>query len=132
MTPPPWRPRARRRCADAVQRRMFADPAGTDDTGTGPGPLGDLRVVDLATVLAGPGCARYLGDFGADVIKVERPGDGDTLRSMGWRDPRDDVTFFWKLGGRNKRCIELDLKDPIQLEVLRRLIDTADVLVENL
>lgn len=96
------------------------------------GPLADLRVIDLATVLAGPGCARYLGDFGADVIKVERPGGGDTLRSMGWRDPRDDVTFFWKLAGRNKRCIELDLKDPAQLDVLRRLIDIADVLVENL
>ena len=101
-------------------------------TEASPGPLADLRVIDLATVLAGPGCARYLGDFGADVIKVERPGEGDTLRSMGWRDPRDDVTFFWKLAGRNKRCIELDLKDPVQLDVLRRLIDTADVLVENL
>jgi crotonobetainyl-CoA:carnitine CoA-transferase CaiB-like acyl-CoA transferase len=96
------------------------------------GPLADLRVIDLATVLAGPGCARYLGDFGADVIKVERPGQGDTLRSMGWRDPRDDVTYFWKLAGRNKRCIELDLKDPEHLGVLHRLIDTADVLVENL
>jgi crotonobetainyl-CoA:carnitine CoA-transferase CaiB-like acyl-CoA transferase len=95
------------------------------------GPLADLRVIDLATVLAGPGCARYLGDFGADVIKVERPGEGDTLRSMGWRDPVDDVTFFWKLGGRNKRSIVLDLKDPADLDVLRRLIATADVLVEN-
>ena len=105
---------------------------GEPDPIASPGPLSDLRVIDLATVLAGPGCARYLGDFGADVIKVERPGDGDTLRSMGWRDPRDDVTYFWKLAGRNKRCIELDLKDPEQLDVLRRLIDTADVLVENL
>lgn len=96
------------------------------------GPLADLRVIDLATVLAGPGCARYLADFGADVIKVERPGEGDTLRAMGWRDPRDDVTFFWKLGGRNKRTITLDLKDPADLDLLRRLVDTADVLVENL
>jgi len=95
------------------------------------GPLADLRVIDLATVLAGPGCARYLGDFGADVIKVERPGEGDTLRSMGWRDPGDGVTFFWKLGGRNKRSIVLDLKQADDLEVLRRLIATADVLVEN-
>lgn len=95
------------------------------------GPLADLRVIDLATVLAGPGCARYLGDFGADVIKVERPGTGDTLRAMGWRDPADDVTFFWKLGGRNKRSIVLDLKDAEDLDVLRRLIATADVLVEN-
>jgi len=94
-------------------------------------PLADLRVIDLATVLAGPGCARYLADFGADVIKVERPGTGDTLRSMGWRDPADDVTLFWKLGGRGKRSVVLDLKDPEQLGSLRRLIATADVLVEN-
>ena len=95
------------------------------------GPLADLRVVDLATVLAGPGCARYLADFGADVIKVERP-EGDSLRNMGWRDPRDDVSLFWKLAGRNKRCIALDLRDPDDLDVCRRLVDTADVLVENL
>jgi crotonobetainyl-CoA:carnitine CoA-transferase CaiB-like acyl-CoA transferase len=95
------------------------------------GPLADLRVIDLATVLAGPGCARYLADFGADVIKVERPDGGDTLRSLGWRDPDDDVTLFWKLGGRGKRSIVLDLKDPDDLGVVRRLIDSADVLVEN-
>jgi crotonobetainyl-CoA:carnitine CoA-transferase CaiB-like acyl-CoA transferase len=95
------------------------------------GPLHDLRVVDLATVVAGPGCARYLADFGADVIKVERPGDGDTTRAMGWTDPRDDVSFWWKLAGRNKRTIALDLKDPEDLAVARQLIDSADVLVEN-
>lgn len=94
-------------------------------------PLADLRVVDMSTVLAGPGCARYLGDFGADVVKVERPGSGDTLRAMGWRDPSDDVTLFWKLGGRNKRSVVLDLKDSDDVEVARRLIATADVLVEN-
>ena len=90
-----------------------------------------MRVVDVSTVLAGPGCARYLADFGADVIKVERPGTGDTLRSMGWRDPADDVTLFWKLAGRGKRSVVLDLKDPGGVAVLRRLCATADVLVEN-
>lgn len=96
------------------------------------GPLADLRVVDLATVLAGPGCARQLADFGADVIKVERPGGGDTTRGLGPRDPADDVTFFWKLAGRNKRTIVLDLKVAEDLEVMRSLCDSADVLVENL
>jgi crotonobetainyl-CoA:carnitine CoA-transferase CaiB-like acyl-CoA transferase len=95
------------------------------------GPLADLRVVDLATVVAGPGCARYLADFGADVIKVERPGTGDTTRAMGWTHPDDDVTLWWKLVGRNKRCIVADLKDPDDLDLVRRLIATADVVVEN-
>ncbi len=95
------------------------------------GPLHDLRVVDLSTVVAGPGCARYLADFGADVIKVERPGTGDTTRAMGWVDPADDVTLWWKLAGRNKRTVVLDLKDAADLASLRRLLATADVLVEN-
>lgn len=97
-----------------------------------PGPLAGLRVVDLSTVVAGPGCARYLGDFGADVVKVERPDGGDTTRAMGWRDPRDGTTLWWKLEGRNKRCVVLDLKDPDDLDRMRRLVATADVLVENL
>lgn len=94
------------------------------------GPLADLKVLDCSTVLAGPGCARYLADFGADVVKVERPDGGDTTRQMGSRH-HDDVTFFWKLLGRNKRNVVLDLKDPDDLEVMRRLCATADVLVEN-
>ncbi|HEY5155747.1 MAG TPA: CoA transferase [Acidimicrobiales bacterium] len=98
----------------------------------GEGALGDLRVIDLSTVLAGPGCARYLADFGADVIKVERPDEGDSVRSMGWRDPRDDVTLFWKLVGRGKRTIVVDLKTPEGLDIVGRLCDSADVLVENL
>lgn len=100
-------------------------------TEPGTPPLSDLRVVDLATVVAGPGCARYLADFGADVIKVERPDGGDTTRAMGWRDPSDDVTFWWKLEGRGKRSVVLDLKSVDGRDALLRLIDTADVLVEN-
>ena len=100
-------------------------------SGDGPGPLADLRVIDLATVIAGPGCARYLADFGADVIKVERPPGGDGVRAMGWTDPTDGLSLWWKIVGRNKRTIALDLKDPDDLAAVRRLIDSADVLVEN-
>ena len=96
-----------------------------------PLPLADLRVVDCATVVAAPGAARYLADFGADVIKVERPDGGDTTRAMGWRDPADDVTLWWKLAGRGKRTVVLDLKSPSGLEHMLRLCDEADVLVEN-
>jgi crotonobetainyl-CoA:carnitine CoA-transferase CaiB-like acyl-CoA transferase len=94
-------------------------------------PLGDLRVLDLSTVLAGPNCARYLADFGAEVIKVERPDTGDSLRNMAWVDPRDQVGLWWKLVNRNKRCVALDLKDPDDVAVLRGLVAQADVLVEN-
>jgi crotonobetainyl-CoA:carnitine CoA-transferase CaiB-like acyl-CoA transferase len=96
-----------------------------------PAPLADLRVVDCSTVLAGPGCARYLADFGADVIKVERPEGGDTTRALGWVDPDDGVTFFWKLVNRGKRTIALDLKSDEGRDVMLRLCDSADVLVEN-
>ncbi len=95
------------------------------------GPLADLRVVDLATVIAGPGCARYLADYGADVVKVEKPPAGDSVRAMGWTDPSDGRSMWWKIVGRNKRTVALDLKDPDDLDVMRRLVDSADVLVEN-
>ena len=94
-------------------------------------PLSDLRVVDISTVLAGPNCARYLADFGADVIKVERPDTGDSLRGMAWRDPRDGEGLWWKLVNRNKRNIALDLKNEEDLALLRKLLDDAHVLVEN-
>jgi crotonobetainyl-CoA:carnitine CoA-transferase CaiB-like acyl-CoA transferase len=95
-----------------------------------PLPLAGLRVLDLSNVIAGPTSTRYLADFGADVIKVERP-DGDGVRTMGWRDPADGTTLWWKLANRNKRCIALDLKDPDDLQVVLALSDRADVLVEN-
>jgi crotonobetainyl-CoA:carnitine CoA-transferase CaiB-like acyl-CoA transferase len=93
--------------------------------------LSGLRVIDLSTVLAGPNCARYLADFGADVIKVERPDVGDSLRNMGWRDPRDGTGIWWKIVNRNKRTIALDLKDDADRGLLLGLVRDAHVLVEN-
>ncbi len=87
-------------------------------------------MIDLSSVLAGPNCARYLADFGADVIKVERP-EGDSLRRMAWRDPRDGEGLWWKLVNRNKRTIALDLKDDGDRNLLLRLASEAHVLVEN-
>lgn len=103
---------------------------------SGPGPLAGLKVVDCATVLAGPGCARHLADFGADVVKVERPDGGDSLRRLGFMEPdpadpdRAD-SLWWKITARNKRTVALDLKDPDDLATMRRLCAEADVLVEN-
>lgn len=95
------------------------------------GALSDLRVIDISTVLAGPNCARYLADFGANVIKIERPGNGDSLRNMGWRDPVDGEGLWWRIVNRNKKTISLDLKHEPDRAVFLRLLDEADVLVEN-
>jgi len=94
-------------------------------------PLADVRVLDLSTVLAGPNAARYLGDFGADVIKIERPDTGDSLRNMAWRDPRDGTGLWWKVVNRNKRTIALDLKAPADRDLFLHLVDEADVVIEN-
>lgn len=94
------------------------------------GPLSDVRVLDMSTVLAGPNCARYLADFGADVIKIERPS-GDSLRNMAWRDPRDGQGLWWKLVNRNKRTVVLDIKDDDDRATLLSLVADAQVLVEN-
>ena len=95
------------------------------------GPLHDLRVLDLSTVVAGPKCAAYLADFGAEVIKVERPDGGDSLRNMAWRDPRDGGGLWWKVINRNKRTIALDLKNDDDRNVLLGLAKDAHVVVEN-
>jgi crotonobetainyl-CoA:carnitine CoA-transferase CaiB-like acyl-CoA transferase len=94
-------------------------------------PLAGIRVLDISQVMAGPFCCMMLGDLGADVIKVEPPGEGDSTRhSMGFRLKGADSPGFLALN-RNKRSIALDLKDPKDREVLYALIRTADVLVEN-
>ncbi len=93
--------------------------------------LDGIKVIDIATVIAGPGAARYLADFGADVVKVEAPG-GDGTRRMGWRDPADGDSYMWKLVARGKRAIVLDLKTHDGATHLRDLLRDADVLVENL
>ncbi|HZT66834.1 MAG TPA: CoA transferase [Acidimicrobiales bacterium] len=95
------------------------------------GPLADLRVVDCATLIAGPGCARYLADFGAQVIKVERPGIGDGARRLGWLQDGQDTSVWWRVLGRNKQCVAIDLSSDDGRSAMLRLCDEADVLVEN-
>ncbi len=92
-------------------------------------PLLRVRVLDIATLIAGPMCARLLADFGADVIKVERPGMGDPLRAFQFQ--KDDVSLWWKTVSRNKRPITLDLKAEKGKEILLQLVEQTDVLVEN-
>ncbi len=93
------------------------------------GPLDGVRVVETATLFAGPLAAAFLGDYGADVIKVEHPGRPDPSRGHG--PSKDGVGLWWKVLGRNKRAMTLDLAAPAGADVLRRLLADADVLVEN-
>ena len=92
--------------------------------------LDGLRVIDMATVFAGPGAARHLADFGADVIKIEAPS-GDGVRRMGWFPPEGGDSYTWKILGRGKRCVTLDLKSDAGRERLLALASEADVLIEN-
>ena len=96
---------------------------------TNPGPLADLKVLDLSRFVAGPLCAMTLGDLGADVIKIERPGGGDDIR----RAPPmvDGESLFVLVFNRNKRSLIIDLKTPRGQQLLKELAAEADVLVEN-
>jgi crotonobetainyl-CoA:carnitine CoA-transferase CaiB-like acyl-CoA transferase len=93
------------------------------------GPFTGLQVIDLATILAGPLTAQILGDFGADVIKIEHPTKGDGMRGHGLDKAGEPL--WWKMISRNKRTLGLYLGDPEGAGVFRRLAKTADVIIEN-
>ncbi len=93
-------------------------------------PLEGLRVLDLATFLAGPFCTTLMAEFGAEVIKVEQPGSGDPLRKFGTPTDCGD-SLVWLQEARNKKCVTLNLKDPRGKALLERLVQESDVLVEN-
>ncbi|HNE43555.1 MAG: CoA transferase [Betaproteobacteria bacterium] len=92
-------------------------------------PLSGLKVVELGTLIAGPFCTRILGEFGAEVVKVESPDGGDPLRL--WRKLQDGTSLWWSVQARNKRSVTANLKHPGGKEFVRRLIAGADILVEN-
>jgi formyl-CoA transferase len=96
-------------------------------------PFAGLRVLDLASFIAGPVAATVMGDYGAEVIKIEPPGEGDPQRKLGQAHsiPQHPVNFCWHLVNRNKRAITLDLKHPDGRAVFERLAATADVMVVN-
>jgi len=95
-----------------------------------PAAFEGLKVLDLATFIAGPYCATYLAEFGADVVKVELAGSGDPIRKFGTPTDTGD-TLVWLSEGRNKRSIELDLRTPEGAETLKKLAAKADILCEN-
>jgi formyl-CoA transferase len=93
-------------------------------------PLDDLRVVELGSLLAGPFCGQLLGDFGAEVIKVEDPEFGDPLRQWGREKPYG-ISLWWPVVARNKKSVTIDLRTGAGQDLVRRLIEKSDVLVEN-
>jgi len=94
-----------------------------------PAALDGIRVIEMGQLIAGPFAGKMLGEFGADVIKIEPPGTGDPLRN--WRLMKDGTSVWWQVQSRNKRSIALDLRTPQGQEVARELIAQADVLIEN-
>ena len=94
------------------------------------GPLAGLRVLELGTLLAGPFCGQLLGDFGAEVIKIEPPGQGDPMRVWG-REKANGKSLWWPVVARNKKAITLDLRQPEGQQLLKELVAKADFLLEN-
>ena len=92
-------------------------------------PLEGIRVLELGSLVAGPFCGKTLGDFGAEVIKVEPPGDGDPLRR--WRRLRNGVSLWWQVQSRNKKSVTADLRKPEGQEIVRRLARSCDIVIEN-
>lgn len=94
------------------------------------GPLRDLRVIEMGQLLAGPFCGQLLGDFGAEVIKLEAPGVGDPMRQWG-REQSQGKSLWWPVVARNKKSVTCDLRDPEGQRLARELIARADIVIEN-
>jgi formyl-CoA transferase len=92
-------------------------------------PLQGIRVLELSNHLAAPTASMYLADFGADVIKVERPGDGDELRR--WGNHKDGVGLYFKVINRGKRSVTADLRTPLGVRIVKKLVEDTDVVTEN-
>ncbi|MDA8277254.1 MAG: CoA transferase [Actinomycetota bacterium] len=93
-------------------------------------PLGDLRVIELGSLLAGPFCGQLLGDFGAEVIKLEDPGVGDPMRQWG-REKAHGMSLWWPIIARNKKSVTTNLRSEGGKKILRDLVSKADILLEN-
>jgi len=102
----------------------------TTDEKPNTGPLSDLRLIEMGTLLAGPFCGQLMGDFGAEVIKVEPPGKGDPMREWG-QEKQHGMSLWWPVIARNKKSVTLNLREAEGQEIARELISKADFLLEN-
>ncbi len=100
------------------------------ETSRAPLPLSDLRVLEMGQLLAGPFCGQLLGDFGAEVIKLEQPGTGDPMREWGREKPHG-MSLWWPVVARNKRSVTVNLRTEEGQALVRRLVEVSDVVVEN-
>ncbi|MGE0233371.1 MAG: CaiB/BaiF CoA transferase family protein, partial [Flavobacteriaceae bacterium] len=106
-------------------------PQDTTSTANPPAALQGLRVLEIGTFLSAPFAAMLLADFGADVIKIELPEGGDPMRTLGEYPEGGSSGYWWSFIGRNKRSLAMDIRTPEGLEILGRLVETADLLIEN-
>jgi formyl-CoA transferase len=109
--------------------RDSLNPKSGSDPDFASGPLKGIKVLELGSLIAGPFCGKTLADFGAEVIKVEPPGDGDPLRR--WRRMRNGVSLWWQVQSRNKKSIALDLRQAEGQAIVRRLVRDCDIVIEN-
>jgi len=113
-----------------VSQAQQSTSSSTDRAGARPGPLAGVRVLDIATFIAAPFCGTILADFGAEVIKIEQPGEGDSLRQFGTVTECGD-SLIWLSEARNKQTATLDLRQPAGAELFRQLVAESDVVLEN-
>lgn len=114
-----------------THERPAMTPHTTRDTHPGRAALSGIRVIEIGTFLSAPFAATLLADFGADVLKIELPNEGDPMRTLGAYPPEGDSGYWWSYIGRNKRSVALDVRTPEGREILGQLLASADVLIEN-
>ncbi|KAK5679083.1 hypothetical protein LTS10_008740 [Elasticomyces elasticus] len=137
---PAWRVRFHNNGCPIVRQRQhqIRREATLNNSEPPNGPLKGICVLDFGRILAGPFCSQILADYGADVIKVEQPKQGDETRSWhakgeaaAWKPDTGPISFYFASVNRNKRSLTLDLKKPEALEIVRRLVKDIDVVIEN-
>ena len=124
-----WEATLRRPAASSYEEATLSQDARDKPIESKPRPLEGIRVLDASTFLAGPHCATLFAEFGAEVIKIEMPGAGDSLRRLG--KMVEGYSLWWRVEARNKKTATLDLRKPVGQDLFKRLVAISDVVVEN-
>ena len=116
-------------CLDLLGHPGFVMTEQTNQSNNTPAPLQGVKVVEIGTLIAGPYAASLLAQFGAEVIKIESPTDGDPLRK--WRKLHNGTSLWWYSQSRNKKSVTLNLKSEEGQQIVRDLVKDADIVIEN-